>query len=117
MDQTLKHLIYRVSGFTAIVALPLTGIMIWLRDVPAGISLFLGSFLALLGFVVNVLITASAVRGKGVIFSVLLNLLKFGLFALVMIALVQLRKDLPVFLVAGYTLILIGIVIYTKKCK
>lgn len=117
LDQTLKHLIYKVSGFTAVVALPLTGIMIMLRDVPAGMSLFLGSFLALLGFIASVLITANAVKGKGVIFSVLLNFLKFGIFALVMILLVQLRRDLPVFLVVGYTLILFGIVIYTKKCN
>lgn len=117
MDQTMKQLIFRVSGFTAVFALPLTGIMIKVRDVPAGISLFLGSFLAVLGFIANVFITTHAVKGKGVVFSLLLNFLKFAIFALVMILLVRQRRDLPIFLVVGYTLILSGIVIYTKKCN
>lgn len=114
LDQTLKRLIVKISGLTAVIALPLTGILIMLRDVPSGMSLFLGSFLALIGFIASIFITANTLKGGGVIFSVLLNILKFGLIALVMVLLVLVRGDLPVFLVVGYTLNLVAIGIYTK---
>lgn len=118
MDQELKHLVRNIVKITIITALPLTGLMFLVRDIPSGLSLFLGSFIAMVGFAANVFVTSRVVNGEGGLFiSLLVNFLKIMITALVGAVLIWIRPELSIYYIAGFTLILVAIVIYTKRLK
>lgn len=116
MDQELKNLVVRIIKITAAAALPLTGLAFLVRDIPAGMSLLLGSFMALAGFAANVFVTSRVVRGEGALFfSLLVNFARIMLTVLVGALLVWARPELAIWYLAGFTLILVAIVIYAKR--
>ena len=116
MDQELKDLVRKIVKITAFIALPLTFLVLFIRDIPSGVSLFLGSFIAMTGFAVNVLVTSRVVKGEGGLFlAVLMNFLRTMITVLVGAILIWIRLDLSIYYIAGFTLILVAIVIYAKR--
>lgn len=116
MDQELKDLVAGIVKKTFITALPLTGVVILIRDIPSGMSLFLGSFIAVAGFAANVIVTSRVVTGEGGIFlSLLLNFLRIMITVLVGALLIWIRPELSIYYLAGFTMILVAIVIYAKR--
>ncbi len=118
MDRELKDLVINIVRITAFTALPLTGLVFLIRDIPSGMSLFSGSFIGAAGFAVNVIVTSSIVKGGGGAFlPILLNFLKVMITAGVGALLIWIRPEFVIYYLIGFTMILVGIVIYAKRLK
>lgn len=115
MDQELKELIINIVKRTAKVSLPLTAAVSIIWDIPSGVSFLIGTFLALLGFAVSVVVTSRAVQdGKSIVLPLLLNFVKVILTAAVGTLLIMWQPVLGIFYIAGYTVIFIGMILYTR---
>lgn len=120
MGQDLRYLTLTIARATGLTALPLALLVIFIWDVPAGMSFLFGSLLSLLGFLLGVAALRHATRGSGqgrLLFPLALNFLKLAAAALSMVLLARCRPALAVFFVVGYSMILLGILRYAKGLK
>lgn len=115
MNRDHQILIKKIILSNAFAALPLTLMAAIIWDIPTGMSLFLGSFMATAGFIGNVWLARFILEGyAGAWLAVVIQVFKVLSTLVVGIVLIRIRPGMILFYLAGYSVIFFGIFVYTR---
>ncbi|PKK40429.1 hypothetical protein ABB02_00288 [Clostridiaceae bacterium JG1575] len=118
MDQDHRALITHLIKTTSIIALPLAGLVSIGRDIPQGLSLLLGTFVAVGGFIVSMHTAARHLKtGKSSFFPLLVSFGKVLLSAGLGAVLFLMRREFVIFYLMGFPILFAGLILYTRTLQ
>lgn len=116
MDEELKEVLTRLIKNTVLVTLPVALFVGFIKSPMAALAVFTGAFLSLGNVSLSgYILSKTLAQGKTVVGYVIFTLGKILVTALIGLFFSKFGLDGIIFFILGYTLIFVGLILYTKR--